>query len=112
MHSCLAACLTHALPHRCHTPAPPGLPVMCCACFGRPRRCFFAAIQSFWAVMVELFLAGRSFSAADPEDMALVGKWRRRARKPAPECTPSGKPVTTVVMTADSRKVSILAKAE
>lgn len=77
------------------------------------RRCFFAAVQSFCAVLVEVFLAGHSFIAADPADMALVGKWRRSPRKQAAlERTRSGKPVTAVALTADSRKVSILAKAE
>jgi hypothetical protein len=75
--------------------------------------CFFAAVQSFWAVLVEVGFYGKRFTAADAAEMAQVGKWAKHSRVNAAAAGMAaaggkqGVPTVTaaVCVTADSRKL-------
>lgn len=76
--------------------------------------CFFAAVQSFWAILVELYFYKKRFIAADAEEMAQVGKWAKHSRVNAAAAAgmaaaggKQGAPTVTaaVCVTASSRKL-------
>jgi hypothetical protein len=67
--------------------------------------CFFAAVQSFWALLVELVFYKKRFRAADAEEMAQVGKWAKYSRVNTGSKPGTPTVTATVCMTADSRKL-------
>lgn len=38
--------------------------------------CFFATVQSLWAIIAEVFLWSKGWAPASAEEMACVGRWR------------------------------------
>eukprot|EP00775_Hariotina_reticulata_P013610 gene13610-13735_t len=71
--------------------------------------CFFAAVQSFWAVVAEVFVWTRGWESASAGEMAMVGKWRTPGQEEEPrqvkEPLLQGKCTTTVTVSADASQL-------